>query len=90
MYNTNYPNKVGWCRFCNQGWLEILKEIATGRLSIVCSECDAEYDTPEDMISGRYSSPYKGGRRADPDIEEIKAIGWDSYILRDCTKYNQY
>ena len=83
MNNTNYPNKVAWCKYCNQGWLEILKEIATERFSIVCSECDTEYDTPEDMIYDRNPHLYGGGHCVDPDIEEIIAIGWDSYLIKD-------
>ena len=83
MNSTSYSNKVAWCKFCNQGWLEIKKEIATKKFSIICCECDTEYDTPEDMLCGRNPHLYKGGRCKNPNIKEIIAIGWDSYIIKD-------
>ena len=86
MKSTNYPNKIAWCKFCDQGWLEIIKEIATGEFSIVCSECDTQYVSPEDAIHSRNGDLYKGGRAIAPDIEEITAIGWDKYMITNETK----
>ena len=39
-------NKVKWCPICNQGWVEIVKEIETNKLFCYCWECESEWDDP--------------------------------------------
>lgn len=41
-----YENKVKWCPICNQGWVEIVKDISTETLFCCCSECESEWNTP--------------------------------------------
>ena len=56
MRNEDYATKIGWCGFCNQGWLEIMKTTKTNKLIIACSECSTIYDSPEEAL--RCTVPY--------------------------------
>jgi len=39
---------IGTCPVCSQGRLVIAREIATGRLYVLCEECESEWSSPED------------------------------------------
>jgi hypothetical protein len=84
MSDREYKTKIGWCRFCNQGWLEIWKTGKTGKLNIVCSECETQYDSPREAlrkINPRLCSVGIDGFGFLPTVEELAASGWDWYII---------
>jgi len=78
---NTYKYKVAWCKLCNQGWLEIVKERTTNRLFVCCSECESEWDSPEHIINTDASTQNKYGMIEIPDYEEILKIGWEKYIV---------
>jgi hypothetical protein len=85
MKSNGYKTKIGWCSVCNQGWLEIWKTGKTGKLTVVCSECDTQYDSPTDALQGQNASLYAvdiDGLVASPTAEELERQGWTRYILR--------
>ena len=77
-----YENKVKWCPICNQGWVEIVKDIESEKLFCCCTECETEWKTPYNIDKKTCNSKNEFGLIEDPDFEEIEAIGWDKYILR--------
>ena len=78
-----YDNKVAWCPICNQGWVEIVKDIRTGTLFCCCDECETEWANPFNIEESDCLSRGSFGQVVDPDDDEIKEIGWDTYILRN-------
>ena len=78
-----YTNKVAWCYICNQGWIEIVKDLKTGKLFCCCSECENEWDNPECINEKNANTTKKYGRTSDVSDEEIDSIGWRKYILKD-------
>ena len=75
-----YEFKIGWCGICNQGWLEIVKDQQTQKLFICCSECESEWESPEDVIDRTLSTQRKYGMIELPVYNEIKESGWEKYI----------
>ena len=78
---NDYKYKVAWCKICNQGWLEIVKEKATKKLFICCSECESEWESPEDLNNLEASTQSKYGMIEIPDYDDIVSKGWEKYIL---------
>jgi len=79
---ANYEYKVAWCQICSQGWLEIVKDKTTKRLFICCSECESEWDSPEDISNREVSTQNKYGMIESPDYDDIVTIGWEKYLYR--------
>lgn len=80
MINT-YDYKVKWCPICNQGWVEIVKDVRTGQLFCCCSECESEWDDASNIVPEETNSPEKYEQICDPNEEEISKKGWDRYII---------
>jgi hypothetical protein len=79
----NYEFKVAWCPYCDQGWVEIVKNTLSGDLLILCAECDTIWRNPEDIPLDKPAIDYLVGRVEAPSFEAIKAIGWDKNIIKD-------
>ena len=78
----NIHNKISRsCPLCRQGMQEILKELSSGTLYICCDECDLEWPNPEDALADIHRSRDKYGRSVDATPEEIKAAGWNKYLI---------
>lgn len=77
-----YDNKVAWCPICNQGWVEIVKEIDTGIFFCCCNECESEWDDPENIKKETVNWPEKYGKICDTTAEEIEQLGLDKYIIK--------
>ena len=64
------------------GMLEIVYDIKENKCSIMCDECSAEWDNPENAISNingyRESSDEISVRTA--TLDEVKKMGWGKYI----------
>ena len=80
--NDMYENKVKWCPICNQGWVEIVKDISTETLFCCCAECESEWNTPFNIEKSTCNLENKFGFIEDPTYDEIEKMGWDKYILR--------
>lgn len=76
-----YKNKVKWCPVCNQGWVEIVKEIETNTLFCFCWECESEWDSPAEIEKNTCNFPEKYGMICDASADEIKAKGFEKYII---------
>ena len=74
---------LGLCKYCDQqGMLEILKEVESGKLHIVCSECDTEYSSPQNTLDDKNPTVYSGGRTAPATLDEIETAGWATYLMK--------
>lgn len=73
-----YKNKVKWCVFCDQGWVEILKEAKSNKLILCCSECESTWEHPNYVHNAEKASS-KDELLIVPDDDEI--IHWERYII---------
>jgi hypothetical protein len=74
-----YEFKVKWCPVCNQGWVEIVKQLNTPHLLLQCSECESQWDGLEALKEGCFKLDEVTVTK--PHFEEIKECGWEKYIL---------
>lgn len=53
---SQYPkiNILDWCKYCNQGWVRIIKNKYTNELYCECDEDFQLWGSPEDYKSGKY------------------------------------
>lgn len=72
-----YENKIKWCPICNQGWIEIVKEV----LFCWCSECESEWDDPENISKESCNNDWIYGQICEADENEISSKGWTKYII---------
>ncbi len=80
MNNNNFH--VAWCPFCNQGWVEIVKDAGNGKMLLLCAECDTTWDNPNDLKFDKPIEDYKLiGNLEIPSINEVQEIGWDKRLI---------
>ncbi|GGB27778.1 MULTISPECIES: hypothetical protein [Mucilaginibacter] len=71
--NSNYH--VAWCPFCNQGWVDIIKDSLTSKLFLLCAECDTLWDDPIDVELGNPIVSKMEINMEEPILKEIKDNG---------------
>ncbi|NML34249.1 hypothetical protein [Paraburkholderia antibiotica] len=77
----SYEHKVKWCPVCNQGWVEVVKDKASGELFLCCDECETEWTSPDAIANGT-GTQGKFGMVEAPDECEIESLGWAQYIMK--------
>jgi len=77
---TEFEYKVKWCPLCNQGWVQIVKEKNTGVLFVYCNECEAEWNSPENISIDNAKRDSFGATDV-PSMEEIKNKGWSEFLM---------
>ena len=75
-------NKVGNCDIC-EGNIIIVKEPKFNILLVMCDECQSEWNSPEDFLSGKPVITDEHEKVVDASIQEIINNGWDKYIRKD-------
>ncbi|WP_409368471.1 hypothetical protein [Lysinibacillus sp. 38-6] len=93
-----YEFKVGWCPFCDQGWVEIVKNQMTEELLLYCNECNTNWKTYDDFKKDDIPAYFRQYEEVEfevdceaefsfniikPTYQEIINIGWDKYIFKD-------
>jgi len=73
-----YEFKVKWCRVCDQGWVEIVKDKENQNLLLQCSECESQWKGMEEYTSGIYIEDEVEVIK--PEREEIIKKGWVKHI----------
>ncbi len=76
-----YEFKVKWCKVCEQGWIEIVKDKSNENLLLQCSECMSQWDSLEDLSSGIFKEDEVEVIK--PVVEEIVNQGWVKYIIKN-------
>lgn len=73
---------IGLCRVCGYGMLEIISNIESEKCSVICDECLAEWDTPENALKniGGFRKSYEKAEARTATMEEIEEAGWKKYI----------
>lgn len=71
---------IGKCRVCNQGLLEIVKDVEKNKIYICCDECEAEWDDPRDALVNENGTRGKFGKIVYPNQDEINKMNWDVMI----------
>lgn len=76
----SYEHKVKWCPVCSQGWVEVVKDKASGELFLCCSECETEWLDPDSIEQGTGTQGKFG--MVEPASEcELEVKGWKKYIM---------
>ena len=78
--------KVAWCPECEQGWIEIAKDLDTGELFCCCDECMCEWNDPNNITPQTVVACAKRGiwgKACDPTDEEIATKGWQKFIIHE-------
>jgi len=74
---------IGDCPICKTyGRLEIDVDSATNEYFVMCEECLAEWETPQDAIrniGGRRDNRHSQVRSA--TFDEIQSLGWDKFVV---------
>jgi len=84
MKMNHYKTKIGWCLICDQGWLEIWQTMKTDKLTIVCSECETQYDSPDDAFAKTNPRLYSvdiDGYVTKPSDDKMSEADWVRYII---------
>jgi len=76
-----YKNKVAWCPICSQGWVQIVRDVETKELFVMCDECESEWNHPEDVKVLDARSDINDNRVTTPTDEEIRMASWEKYII---------
>ena len=80
--NNFYDFKVAWCKICDQGWVTIVKDPVTNQYSVMCEECETEWDHPL-HAQLEINSKAPEHQVVTPSAEEIQQIEWDEYIIKN-------
>ena len=75
---------VGQCPICRvYGRLEIDKDVTNNEYMVICEECLAEWKNPQDALRNVNGQRcFAKGKVRGATIEEIKALGWDEFIVK--------
>lgn len=73
---------VGWCPYCDRGWIDIQKNALDNRLFLLCDECDTIWRDPEYLILGEPTVPRIQIKINEaPSLKEIEDVGWDKFLI---------
>lgn len=72
---------IAWCPFCNQGWVNVIKDSGNKKLLLLCYECDTTWDNPIDAGLNEPMNYNLVGKLELPSIKEIQEIGWDKLLI---------
>ena len=75
---------VGTCKVCKYGMLEIHYNFKSNSYLVMCDECLAEWENPENALSNKNGcrKTYTEAEARIAGVEEIIEIGWGKYIIR--------
>ena len=69
----------GECPICRQGQLMPMKGIDSGKLLLMCDDCESQWRSPQDAES--YENALKDEERVVPaSDEEVSEVGWDAFV----------
>lgn len=68
------------CPACEQGRLVVTKALDTGKLFLLCEECESAWLTPEE-IDVKTHFDFRGGGVDRAGREDIELSGWFRYPL---------
>ena len=72
---------IAWCPFCNQGWVDIVKDPPNDELFLLCNECDTIWDKPIDIKLCNPNLDKSVNKAETPSTTEVKEVGWDKWLI---------
>jgi transcription elongation factor Elf1 len=72
---------IGWCPFCDQGWVNAVKDSGNSKIFLLCYECDTIWDTHENFLLGESNNYNLVGEVEIPSPKDIEDYGWDKLII---------
>ena len=73
---------VAWCPFCNQGFVNIVKNSNTDELILECDECYSYWLRPDNIQTDNSVPYHKEDKIIDPSLEDIRQNDWEKYIKK--------
>jgi len=74
-------HQVAWYPFCDQGWVNMVKEISSNKLYLCCAECETQWIKPSKNLENECLPFDTFGKYTNSTIEEIKENNWEKFIL---------
>jgi formate dehydrogenase maturation protein FdhE len=78
-----YKYKVAWCPICSQGWVQIVKDVVTKELFVMCDECETEWNHPENVQQSKAKTDTNDNLATTPTDDEIRSANWEKYIVNN-------
>lgn len=72
---------IAWCPFCNQGWVNVVKDSGNNKILLSCDECDTTWLAPSDIALDNPTNYNFVGKLEMPSLEEVQQIGWDKLLV---------
>ena len=72
---------VGWCPFCNQGWINIYKDSGNDKFLLLCDECDTIWDDPKFGTNNSIKYNLVETLKI-PSMKELQEIEWDKFLIQ--------
>lgn len=76
------PINIGVCKVCQYGMLEIIFNFQKQKCSIMCDECLAEWETPDNALQNvkGFRKSYEKFEARTATLEEVQQAGWENFI----------
>lgn len=74
---------IGQCPICcKYGKLEVDKDVTNNKFMVICEECLAEWNSPEDALKNvNGQRRFIRGEVRGATLEEIEELGWEQYVV---------
>ena len=71
---------IGMCMICHQGMLEIVKEKSSGKLFVVCDECEVEWENPDNALKKLNGTRDRFDTAVKVSLSDIQRLHWETYL----------
>lgn len=71
---------IGTCRICGQGRLLIARENASGKLYVLCEDCESEWQSPHDSRDIEKASRNHFGQSTFLSRDELIGHPWETFL----------
>ena len=70
---------AGECPLCRQGLLLAVKEAGTGRMLLICDDCESQFSSPTAAESSENALKDEAKKVEPASLEDIKRAGWEVF-----------
>jgi hypothetical protein len=70
----------GQCAICRQGQLLAVKEIASGKVLLMCDDCESQWASPEEAKSFENALTNEV-KVTQASMDDVRAVGWEQYLI---------
>ena len=78
--SASKPVYFGECAICRQGTLAAVKDNESGKLILICDECESQWDSPEASLSYDRARTVEVRALRDATEDEVREAGWTPHV----------